>query len=100
MAPSTGRGQSLALLPRTGQSAVRLRWHPGIHPRRIFAGDGASVRRLLGVRDHRVLLTDGALWIARRLSLPDRPAPSERHRGDPGLGAGPFSYRRILTRPL
>ena len=60
---------------------------PRLHPRRVPAGDGAPVRRLVGLPGDVVLRPDGAVRRPRRLPLPRRPAAPGRHRRDRRLGA-------------
>ncbi len=62
------RGQPLADLSRAGRQAGRLRPRHGLHARRVSAGDGASVLRLVGLPDHRILRAQRALRHARRIS--------------------------------
>ena len=54
------RRQPLAELPRARRRARRLRRRHGLHPRRAAAGDGAPVRRLLGLPGDRLLRADPA----------------------------------------
>ncbi len=56
------RGQPSAHLPRARRRARRLRGRHGLHARRAPAGDGAPVRRLVGVPG------DGVLRLDRRVS--------------------------------
>ena len=51
-----------------------------LHARRVPAGDGAPVRRLVGLPGHVVLRADRALRRPRRPALPGRPAAPGRHR--------------------
>ena len=60
---------------------------PRLHARRADAGDGASVRRLVGLPGDRLLRADVALRHARRLPRVRRRAAPARHRRDPRLGA-------------
>src|SRR3712207_8573622 len=46
------------VLPRPGRGAGRLRARQRVHPRRAAAGDGAPVRRLLGLPGHVVLRSE------------------------------------------
>ena len=59
----------------------------GLHPRRAAAGHRASVLRLVGLPDHRLLRADRALRHAAGLHVPGRHAAPARHRRDPRLGA-------------
>ena len=74
-------------LPRS--SSAYVRGH-GLYARRAAAGDGASVRRVVGVPGHRVLRAHRALRHAGRLPHLVDALPRARHRRDPRLGAGPF----------
>ena len=57
-----------AELPRARRRARRLRRRDlGLHPRRAAAGDGAPVRRLVGLPGDGLLRADAALRHARRL---------------------------------
>ena len=59
----------------------------GLHPRRVHAGHGAPLLRLLGLPDHRLLRPHQPLRHAPGPHVPRRhPAPA-RHRRHPGLGA-------------
>ena len=78
---------------RAGRRARRLRRGPGVHPRRAAAGDGAPVRRLVGLPGDVVLRADLAVRRPRRLAAPRRPAAPGRHRRDPRLGARRTSPR-------
>ena len=49
------RGQPLALLSRVGAAPGRLYPSDGIYSRGVFAVDGSSVFRLMGLSDHRLL---------------------------------------------
>ncbi len=87
LAARAGGGPPLADLPRDGAAAGRVREVTGLHPRRVPAGDGAPLLRLLGLPDHRLLRPDQPLRHAAGFHVPGRlPAPA-RHRRDPGLGA-------------
>ena len=79
---------------------VGLPRRPRLHPRGVPAGDGAPVRRLVGLPGHVVLRPDRALRRPRRLPLPRRPAAPGRHRRDPGLGAGALPQGRLRAGPL
>src|SRR5580692_8374859 len=100
LAAGPGRRQSTAKLSRAGIASRRVRVGRRLHPCRIPARDGASVHRLLGLRDHRLLCPDCSLWNARRLSLPGGlPAP-ERDRRDSRLGARSLPDRRVRAWPF
>ena len=100
VAPQPARGQPLADLPRAGRRARRLRARARLHARRAHAGDGAPVRRLVGLPGHRLLRADVALRHARRLPRLRRPAARARPRRDPRLGAGALPARRVRARAL
>ena len=59
----------------------------GLHARRADADHRASVLRLVGLPDHRLLRADRALRHAAGLHVPRRHAAPARHRRDPRLGA-------------
>src|SRR5688572_7021866 len=67
--------------------ARRVRQAHGVHRRRDAAGDGASVLRLLGLPDHRLLRAELAAGLAAGLHVPGRRAAPGGHRRDPRLGA-------------
>ena len=71
----------------------------GLHPRRVPAGDGAPVRRLVGLPGHVVLRPDRALRRPRRLPAAGRPAAPGRHRRDRRLGARRTSPRTSSRWP-
>ena len=89
--------------PRTGNRSLtyrelapplaELRAADGLHPRRVPAGHGASVLRLLGLPDDRLLRADQPLRHAAGLHVPGRPPAPARHRRDPRLGARRTSRR-------
>ena len=79
---------------------VRLPRRPRLHPRRAAAGDGAPVRRVVGLPGHVVLRADRAVRRPRRLPLPRRPAAPGRHRRDRRLGAGALPQGRLRAGPL
>ena len=99
------RGAPRLLAARTvlcgaGRAADRVRDRDGLHPRRADAGDGAPVRRLVGLPGHRLLRADVPVRHARRLPVPGRQAAPGRHRRDPGLGAGALPEGRVGPGPL
>ena len=92
------RGAPRLVAPRTvlcgpRRAADRVRGRTGLHPRRVPAGDGAPVRRLVGVPGHRLLRADRALRRPGRLPVPGRHAAPGRDRGHPGLGTGALPAR-------
>ena len=68
VAPRSRGRQPLALLPRDRRAARRLRARHGLHARRAAARHGASVLRIVGLPDHRLLRADQPLRNARRTS--------------------------------
>ncbi len=70
----------------------------GLHARRADADHRASVLRLVGLPDHRLLRADRALRHAAGLHVPGRHAAPARHRRDPRLGAVALSRRRARPR--
>ena len=99
-ARGASRGATTLNYGRAGRRAGRVRRRPGLHPRRAAAGDGAPVRRLLGLPGDVVLRADRALRRPRRLPLPRRPAAPGRHRRHRRLGAGALPEGRVRARPL
>ena len=83
------------VVPRAGRRARCLCQRHGLHPRRADAGDGASVRRLVGLPGDVVLRADVALRRSGRLPAAGRPAAPGRHRRDRRLGAGALPEGRL-----
>ena len=71
---------------------------PRLHPRGVPAGDGAPVRRVVGLPGHVVLRADRAVRRPRRLPLPRRPAAPGRHRRDRRLGARALPQGHLRAR--
>ena len=92
--------QPLPDLSRTGDAAGAVREGDGLHAHRAAAGDGASVRRLVGLPGARLLRADGALRPARGLQALRRRLSPGRPRRHPRLGAGPLSEGRARPRAL
>ena len=97
-------GKPLAQLPRARDAARRLRAGAGIHPRGVPADLRASLRRLLGIPDGRLLRRDEPVRDPPGLHEPDRRAAPARHRRDPGLGSralppGPARARLLRRDP-
>ena len=69
-----------------------------LHAHRADAGDGASVRGLVGLSGARLFCADQPVRDAGGLQVLRRRLPSGRHRRDSGLGARPFSERRARPR--
>ncbi len=80
--------------------AHRLRGGAGLHARGVHAGDGAPVRRLLGVPGHRVLRAQCPLRRPGRAAVPHRQAAPGRRRRHPRLGTGALPPRRMGARAL
>jgi 1,4-alpha-glucan branching enzyme len=78
----------------TGAPAGRLRDEDGFHPCGAHAGDRASVLRLVGLPDHRLLRAHFALRFAAGLHVPRGPPAPAGHRRAAGLGALALSDRR------
>ena len=94
------RGGRPAELPRDGRAARRLRERDGLHPRGAPPGDRASLLRLLGLPDPRLLRAHPPLRHAHRLhGLRGHPPPAG-HRGHHGLGAGALPQGRARARLL
>jgi len=87
------RGQSLHDIPRDGLAAGRIRGADGIHARRAHAHHGASVLRLVGLPDHRLLRAHRALRHAAGPDVLHRRAASARYRRVARLGALALSQR-------
>ena len=66
----------------------------GLHARRADADHGASVLRLLGLPDHRLLRADRPLRHAAGFHVLRRHLHQHGHRRDPRLGAVALSHRR------
>ena len=88
------------LLRRARRRAGRLRHRPRLHARRVHAGDGAPVRRLVGLPGDVVLRPDRAVRRPRRLPVPRRPAAPGRHRRDRRLGPRALPQGRVRARAL
>ncbi len=91
---------TLPELPGARRAARRLRERDGLHPRGAHADHRASLLRLLGLPDHRLLRADPPLRHARRLHGVRGHAPPARHRRDPGLGARALPQGRPRARLL
>ena len=72
----------------------------GLHPRGVHAAGRASLRPVLGLPGHRILLTDQPLRLPRRPALPHRQAPPGRHRRHHGLGSGALPQGRLGSGTL
>ena len=70
VAPRARGRRPLPRLPRAGRAARRLRDGDGVHPRRAPARHRASVLRVVGLSDHRVLRAHPPLRYARTISWP------------------------------
>ena len=70
---------------------------PGLHARRVVAGDGAPLLRFLGVPVHRLLRADIALRYAGRPQGTDRCPARAWHRCDTRLGPVALPQRRTRT---
>ena len=97
MAQASGAGKSLADLPRACGGAACICARPGLHARRVVAGDGAPLLRFLGVPVHRLLRADIALRYAGRPQGTDRCPARAWHRCDTRLGPVAFPQRRTRT---
>ena len=97
--PSDGNRCARAIASSPPPLAEYVAAH-GLHARRVAAGDGAPVLRLVGLPDDRLLRADQPLRHAAGLHVPGRlPAPA-RHRRDPRLGAVALPHRRARPRLL
>ena len=92
--------QGLSLRASSPSSSARYVARPRLHARRADAGDGAPVRRLVGLPGDRLLRADLALRHARRLPRVRRLAAPAGDRRDPRLGARALPARRVGARPL
>ena len=79
----------------TGRRTGRLRHRDGLHACRADAGDGAPVRRFLGLPGHLVLRADVAFRRPGRLPAAGRFVAPGKHRGDRRLGAGALPEGRL-----
>ncbi len=94
------QGRRVPHLPRAGARAGRIHELDGLHSRRADADHRASVLRLLGLPDHRLLRPHRALRHAAGLHVLRRsPAPAGPGR-DPRLGAVAFPDRRARAGVL
>ncbi len=87
-------GQPLAHLPGNGRPAGRVCARHGFHPRGVYAGVGASLRRVLGLPDRRLLRTHQPVRHAAGFHVPGGYPPPARHRRHPRLGARALPHRR------
>src|ERR1700685_447787 len=88
------RRRPLVDLSRTRGRADSLRKAAGLHACRADADYGASVRRVLGISDGRVLRGDAAIRNSGRFYVFCGLLPSRRYRSFSGLDAGAFSTGR------
>src|SRR5579859_4740796 len=98
-AGSRGR-EPLAHLSRDGAETCRLHRAHEFHPRRTPAHHGASVLRLMGISDDRILRADFSLWHAAGFYVFRGLPASARDRRNFGLGSVALSLRRARTRLL
>ena len=82
--------------PDPGRCSATRRWRrrsiehvrdAGVHPRRVPAPDGASLLRVVGIPDHRVLRPHQPLRQPAGPHGPDRPAAPGRHRRASSTGS-------------
>src|SRR5437868_6117886 len=81
-------------LPRHRSPACRLSARNGLHARRTDADHRASVLRVVGLSDDRLLRANRALRHAAGLDVSDRYAAPAGHRRDSRLGPVALSERR------
>src|SRR5438067_1880431 len=86
-------GKPVSHLSGTRLSTGRVCQGDGLHPCRAAACYGASLLRLVGLSDHRLLCADGTLWHTSGSDVSRRSSPPARHRCHPRLGAFAFSQR-------
>ena len=98
VAPRRRRRASSATA-RSPQPLAEYVQRHGLHARRADAGHGASVLRLVGLPDHRLLRADRALRHAAGFHVPRRHAAPARHRRDPRLGAVALSRTTRTASP-
>ncbi len=97
---SRARGrQPLADLPRARRSVDPLRQRARLLPHRAAADHGASLRRLVGLPDHRLLRRDQPLRNAGRIYGVHRPLPPRGHRRHSRLDARPLSRATLTASP-
>ncbi len=94
MAPSAAEGNRSLSYRELAPLLADYRAPDGIYSRGVFAVDGSSVFRLLGLSDHRLFCAVGQLWHAAGSDVSDRHAASKRYRRDSRLGAVAFSLGR------
>ena len=80
-------------LPRTGPCHGRVSARLGVHPCRTHAHNRASVLRLMGIPNHRLLRTDGPLRHAAGFDVLRRLSSSKGNRRDTRLGTLALSGR-------
>src|ERR1700684_1858663 len=91
VAPEKFGRRPVADLSRTRGRADYLRKAAGLHAYRADADYGASVRRVLGISDGRILRGDAAIRNSGRFYVFRGLLPSRRYRSFSGLDAGAFS---------
>ena len=99
VAPRTRRRRSLGYRA-LGDALAELRRDARLHARRADAGHRASVLRLLGLPDDRLLRADRPLRRAAGLHVPGRRPAPRRHRRHPRLGAVALPERPARARIL
>ena len=97
VAAQSARGFPVTLLARAGRGTGAVRDGDGLHAHRADAGDGASVRRIVGVSGHRLFRADQPAGFARRFPRVRGCVSSGRHRRAARLGARAFSERRFCA---
>ena len=80
--------------------ADRARGVARVHPRRVPAGHGTPVLRLVGLPGHRLLRPDRPLRHPPGADGAHRPAAPGRHRGGARLGPVALRHRRVRPRAL
>src|SRR5205823_5707604 len=88
---------ALADISRARAAPRRARAAHWLHARRATAHHGASVLRLVGLSDDRLLCTNKSLRCAAGLQILCRLFTPARHRGHPRLGAIALSQRRAWS---
>src|SRR6185369_16516007 len=95
-----GGEQPLAHLPRNRATPRRVSEWDELHARGTPATDGASVLRLVGISNYRVLCAHGTLWHTAGFHVSGRLSSSTWNWRDPRLGAVALSVRRARARIL
>ena len=100
VAAASATQRALAQLSRAGRAIAGLCARYGLHPRRIPAGQRASLRRILGLSADRTVCADQSLRHSGRFRRPGRGLPPRGTRRHSRLGAGTLPRRSARPRSL